>query len=304
MSLFSQWKEWFLQKFVSISLYCLKKYIVLELHCKRFLKTSVWIQKPISFYRMLFPEKEPPLLKFTRYNIYNVQRSGLDRTNDHVQRSGLDRTNDHVQRSGLDRTNDHTHTFDYVQLPGFDMDYLQGDTIFVDEKIKTFSNDISKEMQPREKMQEWLKFSKEADQSIESSNILQECILFLHEKQANENTIVIQYKTKDYPILSHEREIIYKPIHSPVDFLTIQYQSNKTDTLIPLHVPRDYFVVGNELFRPSFVMFLLDMQDKKHWFDNHYLLKLIDKDINMFSLGPQQSIVLLETGYKIVENDT
>jgi hypothetical protein len=46
------------------------------------------------------------------------------------------------------------------------------------------------------------------------------------------------------------------------------------------------------------------MQDKKHWFDNHYLLKLIDKDINMFSLGPQQSIVLLETGYKIVENDT
>jgi hypothetical protein len=244
------------------------------------MKTNEWVQQIIAFHRTWFPMKEPVLLQFSRYNLYDKQIDG-----------------------GITFTN----IYDFIK--GIRNSVNLSSPLSSNEIIRTFPNFMAQKMQPREIMNEWAVFLDTAENDLATTPLLQECILFFFENQARKgddpkNTIVLKYMTAN-PCLTASYDIIYKALPSCVDFLTIQYQilssSSQEESLVPLYVPRDYFMVGNELFRPSFVLFLLDKQDKKHLFHKQYELKLIDNKIKLFSLSYRQSILLLQDHYEIID---
>ena len=84
----------------------------------------------------------------------------------------------------------------------------------------------------------------------------------------------------------------------------VQVELIQNDSCIDIHKHLDcFYVKGNTLFTPAFLNWYL-----KKWFSNvitedTYTLKIFDKDVNLFTLTPQQYILITDDGYKIKNID-
>jgi hypothetical protein len=84
-----------------------------------------------------------------------------------------------------------------------------------------------------------------------------------------------------------------------LSFLTIEYTHQMMTQPIVLNIPDELFVVGNQLFSPAFVYRYLEKQNHYFHFDLNYIIKFIDRDINMFDLRSDQYLLITEKGYEI-----
>lgn len=86
---------------------------------------------------------------------------------------------------------------------------------------------------------------------------------------------------------------------SMVRFLSIEYHSSKTDSMVVLKLRKEMYVQGNELFSPAFVHRLLEYQPDNFEFDLDYTLKILDGDVKNITLTKGQYVVLGDTDYAI-----
>jgi len=117
----------------------------------------------------------------------------------------------------------------------------------------------------------------------------------------HEENITIKYFDK-YIVKNIRKNSESEPIvlkKSDVFFLTVQYTNPKMKTQVTLEIPKGMYMVGNELFSPSFVLRLLNYQPTYYVFDYDYVLKIVDSNVNIIELNRNQYIKLNETTYDI-----
>ena len=108
-----------------------------------------------------------------------------------------------------------------------------------------------------------------------------------------------------------ENKLLYKKLNSSdkqnwetVEKQFVQVELVQNEACIDIHKHLDcFYVKGNTLFTPAFLNWYL-----KKWFSNvltedTYTLKIFDKDVNLFTLTPQQYILITDDGYKIKNID-
>ena len=92
---------------------------------------------------------------------------------------------------------------------------------------------------------------------------------------------------------------------SEVEFLGIEYRHPKMSAPIALSLPKSMYIVGNELFSAAFVLRCL--QYEPLWtsfvFDKEYVLTIMDDDIEQYTLGHNEYIVLEKDKFRVCRSD-
>lgn len=89
----------------------------------------------------------------------------------------------------------------------------------------------------------------------------------------------------------------------PVKFLLIEYNHPEMIESIELVFNASWFIVGNELFSPSFVLRALEYQSQSYYFDHRYTLRMMDNNFDMMEIGPHTYIEITEEGYTCKNDD-
>ena len=89
---------------------------------------------------------------------------------------------------------------------------------------------------------------------------------------------------------------------SQVSFLSVHYEHPDLPNGLRLIIDPQYMMVGNHLLNHVFVLRLLSYQYNRgnYVFDDRYSLKIMDSNINICTVGPNQGIVVGEKQYVIV----
>ena len=89
---------------------------------------------------------------------------------------------------------------------------------------------------------------------------------------------------------------------SNVEFLCIEYRHPKMTSPISITIPQSYFWVGNELLSMAFIQRFLEYQSLfvAYYFDEEYVVNVIDQDIQQFQLTRNNYIVLEEDTFRVV----
>jgi len=90
-----------------------------------------------------------------------------------------------------------------------------------------------------------------------------------------------------------------KLILSKAKFMSIEYTHPFMSESIPLELPSEMLVAGNEILSAGFVLRALKHQRMSYVFDMDYSIKVIDGMVNMFQLKSTEYIVLTENGYSV-----
>lgn len=69
------------------------------------------------------------------------------------------------------------------------------------------------------------------------------------------------------------------------------------DKPIDFTLNKQWLVSGNVLFTPSFVLRMLEYQSSMYYYDDRYIIRIIDKDVNIHDFGMDRYIELTDTGY-------
>ena len=84
---------------------------------------------------------------------------------------------------------------------------------------------------------------------------------------------------------------------SKASFLTIEYRHPEMEKSIDFSLDKKWMVSGNVLFTPAFVLRMLEYQSTMYYYDDRYIIRIIDKDINICDFGMDRYIELTDTGY-------
>ena len=130
------------------------------------------------------------------------------------------------------------------------------------------------------------------------------------DSETNVDLIIIKKDTKDSKPM-FKTFTNYKKLNSSdkqnwetVEKQFVQVELVQNKACIDIHKHLDsFYIKGNTLFTPAFLNWYL-----KKWFNNvltedTYTLKIFDKDVNLFTLTPQQYILITDDGYKIKNID-
>ena len=91
---------------------------------------------------------------------------------------------------------------------------------------------------------------------------------------------------------------IYKK--SSAKFISIEYTHPEMTDAIELKLDDGYYIYGNELFTPAFVLRLLEHQSISYFFDNRYKIRILDSDCSMIDFGVENHLLLSEEGYRMM----
>jgi len=83
-------------------------------------------------------------------------------------------------------------------------------------------------------------------------------------------------------------------VESSYGLLSVTYSNPKMSEQIMLNIPKEMYLVGNQLFSPAFVYRLLAYQNKRFEFDLNYTIHLIDNNINQFQLNSREYLIVDE----------
>ena len=97
----------------------------------------------------------------------------------------------------------------------------------------------------------------------------------------------------------HSNELYFTSDKSTAHFFTIEYTHSKMEESVELHLSNSWYIVGNELFSPSFVLRALEHQIKPFYFDELYKIKIMDNNFQIIEFGSDKYIKLSYDGYDI-----
>jgi hypothetical protein len=87
---------------------------------------------------------------------------------------------------------------------------------------------------------------------------------------------------------------------SSAKFISIEYTHPEMADAIELKLDDGYYIYGNELFTPAFVLRLLEHQSISYFFDNRYNIRILDSDCSMIDFGFENYLLLSEEGYRMM----
>ena len=87
---------------------------------------------------------------------------------------------------------------------------------------------------------------------------------------------------------------------SDVKFLSIEYFTDGMNEPINILLNKDIYQIGNEILSNTFVFRYLQYQTRYCVFSNDYIIKVIDDEINEFTLKSNQYVLLDKNEYKII----
>jgi hypothetical protein len=151
---------------------------------------------------------------------------------------------------------------------------------------------------------------------FEKNDSLEEIILFKRPLFSIENDFIIYHFIDFYACFNNNRTInnneqhelferwnLINPKKSNIRFLSIQYTHPELEEPIELNLENQWYFVGNELLGKTHILRILEYQFSKsqYIFDERYILKIIDSDINIFEINAEQYIRLEEDKYEIID---
>jgi hypothetical protein len=80
-------------------------------------------------------------------------------------------------------------------------------------------------------------------------------------------------------------------------FVSIEYTHPEMAEAIELTLEDGYYIYGNELFTPAFVLRVLEYQSDSYFFDNRYKIRILDSECSMVDFGFETHLLLTEDGY-------
>ena len=83
-------------------------------------------------------------------------------------------------------------------------------------------------------------------------------------------------------------------VASSYGLMSVAYSNPKMTEQIMLEIPKEMYLVGNQLFSPAFVYRALAYQNKRFVFDLNYKIHLIDNNINQFQLSSREYLIIDE----------
>jgi hypothetical protein len=86
-----------------------------------------------------------------------------------------------------------------------------------------------------------------------------------------------------------------------MSFLSIEYTHPEMESSVFFELDDRFSIIGNELFSPSFVKYLLEHQFYPYVFDNNYALNIMDSNMDIKQLTGKQYIRLNENTYDVVD---
>lgn len=84
---------------------------------------------------------------------------------------------------------------------------------------------------------------------------------------------------------------------SNITFPFIEYSHPKMNTTIELVIPDGMWMVGNELFTPTFILRLLQQKSNFYIFDMDYIITILDHDIRNIVFNSKSYILLEKDAY-------
>ena len=76
------------------------------------------------------------------------------------------------------------------------------------------------------------------------------------------------------------------------EVMSISYSHPKMKTSVDLKIPKSVFIVGNQLFSPVFVKRCLEYQEEDFYFDLHYTITIIDKNIQIYTIRSSEYLLV------------
>lgn len=86
-------------------------------------------------------------------------------------------------------------------------------------------------------------------------------------------------------------------------FISIEYTHPEMVESIEIKLDDGFYISGNELFGPAFVMRLLEHQSSSYFFDTRYKIRILDSDCSMIDFGFETHLLLTSDGYTMVVNE-
>ena len=128
-----------------------------------------------------------------------------------------------------------------------------------------------------------------------------------------ENTEAIPVKSGDFIIYRNGDSILSSQtglltnltqshIFSEIRFLSIEYNHPEMNEPIQLVLEKEWCVVGNEVLSKIHILRMLEYQAYKsqYVFDDRYIVKIIDSNINILEIRSRQYIILEKEGYVVL----
>lgn len=83
-------------------------------------------------------------------------------------------------------------------------------------------------------------------------------------------------------------------------FMSVEYTHPRMTYGVPIDIPSNMYIAGNQLFTPTYVLRALKYQEIPFHFDMDYKIKIMDNAMNIIELTSSQYIVLTANGYNLV----
>lgn len=90
---------------------------------------------------------------------------------------------------------------------------------------------------------------------------------------------------------------------SDVSFLSVEYSHSDMKEPILFKLNKDIFQIGNEILSNAFILRYLQYQTQYYVYANDYSIKVIDNNVNEFSLNNKQFVLLDKHEYKIITTE-
>ena len=94
-------------------------------------------------------------------------------------------------------------------------------------------------------------------------------------------------------------KLLAMPESSNIDFVFVEYNHPCILKEIELIIPRGYYLVGNELFSPAFILRMLQMQSIYFVFDDRYSIRIIDHEVKTITFGFESYVLIQKDDYKV-----
>jgi hypothetical protein len=110
-----------------------------------------------------------------------------------------------------------------------------------------------------------------------------------------ENYLFLQFQS----LVSKPEKLLSMPEISNIDFVYVEYKHPSILKEIELIIPRGYYLVGNELFSPAFILRMLQMQSTYFVFDERYSIRIMDHEVKTIHFGPESYVLIQKDDYLI-----
>jgi len=91
------------------------------------------------------------------------------------------------------------------------------------------------------------------------------------------------------------------PKKSSTFFITVEYINAATNDCISIDIPSEYYVCGNELFTPIFILRQLKYTGLDIQFGLNYMIRIVDSYFDIVELNSRQYIQIRENDYCVME---